>query len=276
MNSIKNFFSGMLGRQLYKRGYVMLPLEDFKLQGRAGNNFGNLCRAYEERLREGGCPMPACKRRPELLARQMGTPPSEAYSIVEGLSRTSLIEGDVCEFGVAQGETSALIASEILETKKRLHLFDSFEGLPPPTAKDALKDDIFSLGSIEAYTGRMANPETLVRGRLGAVAFPESRVQIHRGFFEDLAAARADFPTRVSFAYVDFDFYAPVKLALGFLDEVTSAGAIVIVDDYDYFSTGVKSAVDEFLNERRSAGRDYELHVPNTVYGHYAVLKRNK
>ena len=252
----------------------MLPLEDFKLQGRARDNFENLCQAYEGRLREGGHAISAGKRRPELLARQMGTPPAEAYSIVECLSLTSQIDGDVCEFGVAQGEISALIASEILETKKHLHLFDSFEGLPPPTSKDVLKDDIFSLGSMEAYTGRMANPETLVRKRLEAVRFPENRVHVHRGFFEDLVAARAGFPPRVSFAYVDFDFYAPIKLALEFLDEVTAAGSMIVVDDYDFFSTGVKAAVDEFVEERRSAGREYELAVPDTVYGHFAILKR--
>ena len=120
----------------------------------------------------------------------------------------------------------------------------------------------------------MANPETLVRGRLNAVRFPESRAHVHRGFFEDLVAARASFPSRVSFAYVDFDFYAPIKLALGFLDEVAAAGSMVVVDDYDYFSTGVKAAVDEFVDERRSAGREYELVVPDTVYGHFAILNR--
>ena len=274
MKQIKKIIGDMVAKQLYKRGYVMLPLEDFKLQGRARDNFGNLCQAYEGLLRECGRPVPACDRRPELLGRQMGTPPAEAYAIVESLARTAQLEGDVCEFGVAQGEISALIAGEILVTKKHLHLFDSFEGLPPPTDKDTLKDDIFSLGSIEAYTGRMANPETLVRGRLNAVRSPDSRVHVHRGFFEDLIAAKADFPSRVSFAYVDFDFYAPVKLALEFLAEVTAVGAMVIVDDYDYFSTGVKSAVDEFLSERRSAGREYELVVPDTVYGHFAILKR--
>lgn len=275
IETFKNILSGLFARQLYKRGYVMLPLEDFKLQSRARENFGNLCQAYEGRLRASGAPIPSGKRRSEILARQMGTPPAEAYSIVECLSRTPLVEGDVCEFGVAQGEISALIASEILETNKHLHLFDSFQGLPAPTAKDTLKDDIFSLGSIEAYTGQMANPETLVRKRLNAVQYPDSRVHVHRGFFEDLVAARDDFPPRVSFAYVDFDFYAPVKLALEYLDEVMPVGAMVVVDDYDYFSTGVKSAVDEFVDERRSAGREYELVVPDTVYGHFAILKRN-
>ena len=67
----------------------------------------------------------------------------------------------MCEFGVAEGETSAVIANEIAESKKSFHLFDSFEGLPKPTAKDKLKDDLFSLGSIEAYAGTMASSEDM-------------------------------------------------------------------------------------------------------------------
>ena len=67
------------------------------------------------------------------------------------------MSGDICEFGVAQGTTSALMSNEIKGLKERnLWLFDSFEGLPMPTEKDQLKDDIFSLGSIEAYKGTMA------------------------------------------------------------------------------------------------------------------------
>jgi hypothetical protein len=46
------------------------------------------------------------------------------------------------------------------------------------------------------------------------------------------------------------------------------------VDDYDYFSTGVKSAVDEFLEEMNMSSKVYECFVPDTLYGHFAVLTR--
>ena len=109
------------------------------------SNFENLAKAYEHLLNEAekSNPIQANTMRAKLLARLLGTPPSEAYFIVQGLAKTRLVDGDVCEFGVAQGETSALIANEIADSNKILHLFDSFEGLPRPSEKDQLRDDIF-------------------------------------------------------------------------------------------------------------------------------------
>ena len=172
--------------------------------------------------------------RPRLLARLLGTPPSEAYFIVKALAECKDIDGDVCEFGVAQGETSALIANEIKSSDKILHVFDSFEGLPKPTEKDQLKDDIYSLGSMEAYAGRMACPDEMVRARLKAISFPQDRLVIHKGFIEQVLREKAKLPKRIGFAYVDFDFYEPIRLCLDFLDQATTAGSMIIVDDYDF------------------------------------------
>jgi len=175
---------------------------------------------------------------------------------------------------VAQGETSALIANEIAQGNKVLHLFDSFQGLPKPTDKDRLKDDIFSLGSMDAYAGTMACPEDMVRARLAAVDFPPQRCVIHRGFIEQVIEDAAHLPRQVSFAYVDFDLYEPIRRTLDVLHDRTPEGAIVIVDDYDWFSTGAKTAVDEFLEEKNSAARVYECVVPDTRYGYFAVLTK--
>lgn len=235
-------------------------------------NFLNLVKAYEQKLNDDDTLIFDNELRPKLLARLLGTPPTEAYFIVQALSKCKDISGDVCEFGVAQGETSALIANEITQfDNKRLHLFDSFEGLPKPSDKDQLKDDIFSLGNIEAYTGTMSCPEDMVRTRLTAIAFPSTRYVIHKGFIEKTINDNKAMPKEVCFAYVDFDFYEPIKIALHFLHNVSPSGAIFIVDDYDFFSTGAKTAVDEFIDTH--AG-EYELFVPNTVYGHFAVLTK--
>jgi O-methyltransferase len=194
---------------------------------------------------------------------------------VQALAQTKDIDGDVCEFGVAQGQTSALIANEIvLSGNKALHLFDSFDGLPKPSEKDRLKDDILSLGSMEAYAGAMSYPEDMVRARLEAIAFPSQRYMIHKGFIEQLLPKDKDLPKRVSFAYVDFDFYEPIKLTLEFLHEITPNGAIIVVDDYDFFSTGPKTAVDEFIQGKNSHEMLYECVVPNPTYGYFAVLTK--
>jgi hypothetical protein len=155
-----------------------------------------------------------------------------------------------------------------------LHLFDSFEGLPKPTEKDLLKDDIFGLGSMEAYAGTMSNPEALVRARLKAVGFPEERTVVHKGLIERVIEENHQLPERISFAYVDFDFYEPIRIALEFLDIRTPRGAVIVVDDYDFFSTGAKTAVDEFLKERNEYEKHYECFVPDKQYGCFAVLTK--
>ena len=242
----------------------------------AFRNFLNLVQAYEARLNEAEPLIAECAKRPLLLARMVGTPPSEAYYLVQALSRSSAVEGDICEFGVAEGETSALLATEIAAGNKMLHLFDSFEGLPKPTAKDRLIDDIFGLGSMEAYTGKMACPEDMVQARLAAVSFPSRRVVIHKGFVDHVFKTDTRLPATVSFAYVDFDFYEPILQVLAFLHDRTQAGAVIIVDDYGYFSSGAKSAVDEFVAAKNAETTVYSCEVPKPCYGSFAVLTRVK
>lgn len=191
--------------------------------------------AYEDLLRRYFGDVPENSRRTALLGQLLGTRPFEAYFIVRALADTRDVAGDVCEFGVAQGETSALIANEISDTQKRLHLFDSFQGLPKPSYKDQLKDDIFSLGSIDAYEEKMSCPKNMVCSQLQRVGFSEDRLSIHCGFIEQVLRNDSSLPDVVSFAYVDFDFYKPIRSSLEFLHRVTAKGAVIVVDDYNFF-----------------------------------------
>jgi len=273
---MKKFISNFISTLLYKRGFALVPVADLKLWHRERNNFKNLSGAYELQMRVNrqGVSLPRNPKRWELLARQYGTPPSEAYIIIEALAKTMNLEGDVCEFGVAQGELSAVLANEIMDTPKRLHLFDSFEGLPMPSDKDKLIDDVLNLGSMEAYAGKMANPENLVISRLKSTGFPNERTKIHKGFFENLIPQRLGFPKKVAFAYIDFDFHDPIKQALEFLDEVACPGAIFVVDDYDYFSTGAKDAVDAFVDKKNSQSQTYNIEIPDKALAHCAVISK--
>jgi len=242
------------------------------------DNFMNLVQAYEQRINELSTEksqLPVNELRPKLLARLLGTPPSEAYFIIHAIAQCKALEGDICEFGVAQGETSALMANEIVQsTTKKLHLFDSFEGLPKPTEKDQLKDDIYELGSMGAYAGEMACPEDMVRARMQAISFPSNRFIIHQGFIEQLIHNDKNLPKAVCFAYVDFDFYEPIKVTLEFLHTVMPTGAMIVVDDYNFFSTGAKTAVDEFVEEKNSSKALYKLFVPDERYGFFSVLTK--
>ncbi|MEK6805825.1 MAG: TylF/MycF/NovP-related O-methyltransferase [Pseudomonadota bacterium] len=209
------------------------------------------------------------------LANLKGTSLGEGLFILDALRRTASVEGDVCEFGVAQGATSALMARAIRHERRKLCLFDSFEGLPAPTAKDVLINDIFRLGSMTAYQGRMKCPETMVRARLEAQGFPTSRTRVFKGFFDQvLASRRTQLPSRVSFAYVDFDFYEPIQQALGYLDCVLAPGGMIIIDDYGFFSAGAQAAVDEFIAVANASAMRYSLQVYGPPLGHFAVITR--
>ena len=180
--------------------------------------------------------------------------------------------GDVCEFGVAQGATSTLLAREIMDTNRNLWLFDSFEGLPKPHAKDKLINDIFGLGSMASYEGQMKCQADEVMSRLTALHFPDERVRLIAGWVED-SLQRAELPEQVAFAYIDFDFYNPIKETLRFLDGRMPPESSIIVDDYDFFSSGAKTAVDEFIAETN--GR-YHFAMPIAPAGHFCILTKRR
>jgi O-methyltransferase len=200
-----------------------------------------------------------CPGRIDLMTKLVGTPVGEAFYIIAHLQKSLNLFGDVCEFGVAQGATSALLANEIRSTEKTLWLFDSFKGLGKPSEKDLLIDDIFNLGTIDKYEGKMVSRVEEVESRLKAISFPFSRVKVIPGFIED-TIKYTNLPEKVCFAYVDFDFYSPISIALRFLNEHLVVGGFIVVDDYGFFSSGAKTAVDEFLREYRHT---YETIVPS-------------
>jgi O-methyltransferase len=209
-------------------------------------------------------------KRTDLLFKLQGTEISEALNIVTSINKTSNLNGDICEFGVAQGRTSALICNEIIESNKFVWFFDSFEGLSKPTNEDILINDISNFGSMEKYTGSMASPMYMLINSIKSVNFPKHRTNIIPGFI-DKTLKNDKLPTSVSFAYVDFDFYEPIKLALNFLDSVLEINGIVLIDDYDFFSAGAKTAVDEFYSINKNS---YELTLPDSFMGHFAILKK--
>jgi len=209
-------------------------------------------------------------QREKLMSKLIGTGVHEAFHLLYYLNQSLEFKGDICEFGVAQGATSALIANEILDTSKKLWLFDSFKGLPKPTKKDELKDDIFNLGTMDKYEGSMSNPVNLVKKRLKEINFPFEKVKIVPGYIKK-DFQTSSLPPSVCFAYLDFDFYEPTLIVLNNLNKVLSVGGHVVIDDYDFFSTGIKSAVQEFLKANKE---QYEFILPFKEAGHFCILKK--
>ena len=81
----------------------------------------------------------------------------------------------------------------------------------------------------------------------------------------------SNLPEKVSFAYIDLDFYKPTYITLEFLDKIIESDGIIVVDDYNFFSTGVKKAVDEFVEKRKY---NYSLFFPIKAAGFFCILKK--
>lgn len=205
----------------------------------------------------------------ELLVERCGTTIGEALYILEGIHKTKHLPGHICEFGIAQGATSVQMAYMILNTDKHLYLLDSFEGLSRPHDKDELIDDIFKLGSIEAYAGKMATPLDVPAARLKSINFPDVRIHFIKQKIEGELKELDKLPQEVAFAYFDMDLYEPTLLSLQWFDTVASTGSIAVVDDYGFFSTGVEKAVKEFLE-----GRKYKITIPVKSAGHFCLLEK--
>lgn len=207
-----------------------------------------------------------------LMSNLIGTGIHEGFYILNYLNQSLKLKGDVCEFGVAQGATSVLLANEISKTDKNIWLFDSFKGLPMPTEKDKLKDDIFNLGDMKKYKGTMANSINLVKNKLQKIRYPLNKVNIVNGYIEKTIKS-SNLPKEVCFAYVDFDFYEPTNIVLEFLNKTLSKGGVIVVDDYDFFSTGIKSSVQEFLGKYKGK---YKFLLPHENAGHFCILQKIK
>jgi O-methyltransferase len=214
--------------------------------------------------------LPRREGRAELLNDLIGTTVSEAVYIIRFLHEALQVPGDICEFGVAQGATSCILAAEIMSTSRIIWLFDSFEGLPAPGPKDKLINDVLNLGSMRRYKGTMASPETAVLSKLDAIGFPRERTKVRKGWIKETLRS-GELPDQIAFAYVDFDFYEPIKDALSFLDTHMPPGGRILVDDYGFFSQGAQLAVDEFI---AAAGNRFSFETPLPFAGHFCILRK--
>src|SRR3954462_11283589 len=109
-----------------------------------------------------------------------------------------------------------------------------------------------------------------VKFRLADIGFPENRYVIRPGWVHE-SLREGEGPEQVCFAFVDFDFYEPIVHTLEYLDRHLSPNGRIVVDDYDFFSTGAKTAVDEFVARRAGA---YELVHPAPFAGRFCMLRR--
>lgn len=188
----------------------------------------------------------------KLLPFTMGGPLAlESSFDITAKAEKEKVPGDLVECGVAQGGCAAMMAlsSQYQGGKRKLWLFDSFEGLPEPT-QDDYKD---------GKTGEMIGP--LSKGMLMATldqvrslmidtcGLSEDSVIFVKGWFQSTLPATKNRISKIAVLRLDGDWYESTKCCLENLYELVSKGGYLIIDDYAT-CYGCQRAVEEFLSQR--------------------------
>ena len=158
--------------------------------------------------------------------------------VLYSLCRQALfVEGDIWECGVYKGGTAAMLAQVVHDSSsaKRLHLFDTFGGMPETDhAIDLHRKGDFSDTTLDAVRNYVKHVNVTV---------------YHPGFIPDTFQGLEN--SRIAFAHIDVDIRQSVADCCDFIFPRLSAGGFLVFDDYGFPSCfGAKQAVDAYFSGR--------------------------
>lgn len=133
-------------------------------------------------------------------------------SIVAAIQEITL-PGDWAEFGVYKGATARVLEAMMIN-KRKLYLFDSFEGLPEDWAGGKWKKGAFQLSHDEVPT------------------FDSEKSVIVKGWFDaTIPKFILDHQGHLAFLHIDCDLYSSTKAVLMGLNHKIVPGTILLFDE---------------------------------------------
>lgn len=161
--------------------------------------------------------------------------------------------GDFVECGVYAGAQCAAfaLACQLHSDDRKIHLFDSFEGIPEAGPKDDARLSGQSVSSIEN-----------TKGFMNKWGVDPSRLVYHPGWFT-YTLEIAHIP-EIAILRLDADLYDSTRICLEKLYQYVVPSGTVIIDDYHL--GGCKQAVHDFEREH-----DFEFTLNEIKGGHGPV-----
>jgi O-methyltransferase len=165
------------------------------------------------------------------------------------------LPGDIAECGVWRGGSMLIVASMLLahgDKSRNLYLYDTFDGMPPPT-----EHDIDFEGKTAANLLAAERPGAgiwchagleEVRANLLGTGYPPEKIHFIKGKVEDTIPAT--LPPALCLLRLDTDWYASTLHELVHMYPSVCIGGILMVDDYGHWG-GAKKAVDEYFAGQR-------------------------
>src|SRR5688572_29173287 len=136
-------------------------------------------------------------------------------ALVEAIEYASRhrIDGDIVECGVWRGGSMMAAAETLLrlgDTTRRLHLFDTYDGMTQPSAadvdwRDTTAEDL--LAQDTSRTGVVWARASLddVRANLGLTGYPQAQIKFITGPVEETVPAHS--PEKIAVLRLDTDWY---------------------------------------------------------------------
>lgn len=181
-------------------------------------------------------------------------------SLIRGLDYIcdNKIEGDIVECGVWRGGSMALAARKLSLLKqeyRKLFLFDTFEGMSPPTEFDSSSLDHSDAQTLLAGSNKLGGNNVWcystyeeVQNNMKATGYPAENILYFKGKVEDTLPENSI--GKIALLRLDTDWYESTKHELETLFDKVVPKGILIMDDYGHWS-GARKAVDDFFAERR-------------------------
>ncbi len=130
------------------------------------------------------------------------------------------------------------------------HFFDSFEGLPPASDIDGAAAASYQRETDHPdYLNNCAATLEEFQATLSHARLPETRMHVHKGWFEDTLPTFSAPPIAV--LRIDGDWYESTMTCLSALWDAVVPGGLVLLDDYGSWE-GCTKAMHDFLSERKA------------------------
>lgn len=164
------------------------------------------------------------------------------------------IEGCFVECGVWRGGSIMAAMLTLIDegaSNRNFFLYDTFEGMTPPTDVDITFDGtpaVTHLKNDKYGTGYWCLASLNdVQANLRITGYPEDRVNFIKGPVEQTLPVFAP-QEEIALLRLDTDWYESTKHELVHLFPKLRSGGVLLIDDYGHWQ-GAKQAVDEFLSQ---------------------------
>ncbi len=167
------------------------------------------------------------------------------------------LPGAFVECGVWRGGSSMAIAGTLcsnLSLDREIWLYDTFEGMSPPSVKDV---DCFgnpAANLLEKHAHDREGNDSVwceasladVQQNLATIKYPSAMIHFVQGKVEETLPAKC--PDQIALLRLDTDWFESTWHELIHLYPRLVSGGILIIDDYGHWQ-GCREAVDRFRSE---------------------------